>query len=193
MINVTEIPPCPVDLQDGQQVLTTKQGQVVISPQLTLDHVFFVPSLQCHLILISQLTMELGFIVYFTNSLCAKQVQHSGNLIGAGGQKGGLYYFRRVPTMCVVSSISSRTTFELWHRHLVHSSDRVLKSISIVKNSRSSIGNKLPRACIVCPQAKQTRRDFLLVIVRLLVCLNLSIVICGGRILHPLLVGLIIF
>ena len=88
--------------------------------------------------------------------------------------------------------ISGPTTFELWHRRLGHPFDKVLKCILIIKNSQSSIGNKLPRACILFRKPSKRGRDFLLVIVRLLVCSNLSIVICEGRILHPLLMGLII-
>lgn len=35
------------------------------------------------------------------------------SLIGASEQKGGLYYFRRIPTVCAVVAVSGLTTFEL--------------------------------------------------------------------------------
>ncbi|GAA0173460.1 hypothetical protein LIER_27071 [Lithospermum erythrorhizon] len=54
--------------------------------------------------------------------------QCSGNSIGAGERKGGLYYYRRIPTVCAVT-VPGLSQFELWHRRLGHPSDRVLKLV----------------------------------------------------------------
>ncbi|XP_056685440.1 uncharacterized protein [Spinacia oleracea] len=85
--------------------------------------------------------------------------EHSGSLNGAGEQKEGLYYSRRIPTVCAVA-VGDFSTFELWHRRLGHPSDRVLKLVPVVKNSLSNARKKLNKACGVCPQAKQHRDSF---------------------------------
>ena len=185
LTNIRSILPCPVDLPKGQQVVATQEGQVVLSPHLTLDRVLFVPSLQCHLISVSQLTKVNGCVVKFTNALCAIQDQHLGSLIGAGEQQGGLYYFRGIPTVCAVATVPSFSTFELWHRWLGHPSDRVLKLVPVIKDNPSVSSKKLPHACTVYPQAKHTRDSFPLSNnkLKLVIVLNLFIVICGDLII----------
>lgn len=76
--NVHSILPCPVDLPNGQQVIATQAGHAILPPTLILDRVLFVPTLQCHLISVSQLTRSLGCIVNFTSDLCVVQDRHSG-------------------------------------------------------------------------------------------------------------------
>ena len=64
----------PLGLPDGQQVLATKKGQVVLDGGLTLSNVLFVPKLSCKLVSISQLMDEmqchvqllLSFVLYRT-------------------------------------------------------------------------------------------------------------------------------
>ncbi|GAA0156467.1 hypothetical protein LIER_38275 [Lithospermum erythrorhizon] len=54
-----------------------------------------------------------------TNATMEGRDQRSESLIGAGERKEGLYYYRRVPTVCAVT-ISDLSQFELWHRRLDH-------------------------------------------------------------------------
>ncbi|GAA0184934.1 hypothetical protein LIER_32222 [Lithospermum erythrorhizon] len=77
--------------------------------------------------------------------------QRSRNLIGAGERKGGLYYYRRIPTVCAVI-ISGLSELELWHRHLGHPFDRVLKLVPAIQSSSSR--KQLDSSCTICPQAK---------------------------------------
>lgn len=51
--NVHNIINCIVGLPDGQFVVATLEGSVSLFPCLTLYHVFFVPSIHCSLILVS--------------------------------------------------------------------------------------------------------------------------------------------
>ncbi|XP_056695775.1 uncharacterized protein [Spinacia oleracea] len=155
LTNVRPIHDCPISLPNGQHAIATKEGQDVLSDKLTLNSVLYVPSLMCNLLSVSQLTDDLRCFVRFTNSLCAIQDQHSGNLIGAGERKEGLYYFKRIPTVGAVS-VGDLSTFELWHRRLGHPSDRVLKLVPEVKSSLAS--KKLNKACTKSKFASRSRR-----------------------------------
>ncbi|GAA0150973.1 hypothetical protein LIER_09793 [Lithospermum erythrorhizon] len=84
---------------------------------LTLFRILFVPNLNCNLLSVSQLIDDVKCHVYFTDSLCAIQDQRSGNLIGAGEQHEGLYYFRGIPKVCAMT-VPSISDFELWHHRL---------------------------------------------------------------------------
>ncbi|KAL2922825.1 Retrovirus-related Pol polyprotein from transposon TNT 1-94 [Bienertia sinuspersici] len=157
LMDVTPIFPCPVGLPDGVLVNATKEGRVSLAAGLILEHVLFVPQLTCNLISVSKMIDDSYCYVRFTNTLCAIQDQRSGSLIGGGERIDGLYYFRRIPKVCVVQS-PEISTFELWHRRLGHPSDKVVKLLPAVSNSSSS--KFLHKACDICPQAKQSRDSF---------------------------------
>ncbi|CAH9112979.1 unnamed protein product [Cuscuta epithymum] len=134
LTDVVSIRDCSVGLPDGRTVYATLEGRVVLSNDLALDHVLYVPKLNCHLISISQLTDQSACLVTFTNSLCAIQDLHSRSLIGAGERRDGLFYFRRVPALHAVR-VTGIPEFELWHRRLGHPSDRVLKLLPAISSS----------------------------------------------------------
>ena len=46
----------------------------------------------------------------------------------------------------------------MWHRRLGHPSERVVKLVPAICNSSSK--KKLNKACVICPQAKETRDSF---------------------------------
>ncbi|CAH9128927.1 unnamed protein product, partial [Cuscuta epithymum] len=146
-----------VGLPDERIVAAILEGRVPLSKNFILDHVLYVPGLNCHLISVSQLIDESDCLITFTDSFCAIQDRHSRNLIGAGERRDGIYYFRRVPTLHVVHT-SALTEFELWHRRLGHPSDRVVKLLPAVSGSSSK--NRLNKTCEVCPQAKQACDSF---------------------------------
>ncbi|XP_021742766.1 uncharacterized protein LOC110708850 [Chenopodium quinoa] len=91
--------PSPVGLPDGAKAMATKEGRVVLADDITLEHVLFVPQLNCNLISVSKLIDDSHYFVRFTNSLCAIQDQSSGSLIGGGEWIDGLYYFLRIPKL----------------------------------------------------------------------------------------------
>ena len=157
LIDIAPIPECPVGLPDGRSAIATLEGRVLLSNALILDHVLYVPGLHCHLISVSKLIDHSSCTVTFTNSYCAIQDLHSRNLIGAGERRDGLFYFRDLPTVQAVS-VPGLSKFKLWHLRLGHPSDRVVKLVPAVRSSTSR--KKLNKACVVCPQAKQTRSCF---------------------------------
>ena len=53
LTNVNPIIACQVDLSNGQQVVATQKGHVILSKDLTFSNFLFVPSLQCHLLYVS--------------------------------------------------------------------------------------------------------------------------------------------
>ena len=67
------------------------------------------------------------------------------------------FFYRSIPTMQAVT-VPGLSEFELWHRRLGHLADRVVKLVPAIKSSSSR--KQLNKACIVCPQAKQTRDCF---------------------------------
>ena len=156
-MDVTPISPCPVGLPDGTQAFATKEGRVQLSDGIILHNVLFVPQLNCNLISVSKMIDDSKCYVRFTDYLCAIQDQLSGSLIGGGERIDGLYFFRRVPTVCAVRS-PEISTFELWHRRLGHPSDKVVKLVPAISDSTSP--KFLNKACEICPQAKQSRASF---------------------------------
>ncbi|KAL2903852.1 Retrovirus-related Pol polyprotein from transposon TNT 1-94 [Bienertia sinuspersici] len=147
---------CPVGLPDGRHATATKEGRVFLAPGIILEHVLLVPNLNCNLISVSQLIDDSKCFVRFNDSLCAIQDQLSGSLIGAGERRDGLYFFRRIPTVCAMTT--SESEFELWHKRLGHPSDRVVKLVPAIKSSTST--KHLNKSCSIRPQAKQKRDVF---------------------------------
>ncbi|KAL2903744.1 Retrovirus-related Pol polyprotein from transposon TNT 1-94, partial [Bienertia sinuspersici] len=155
--NITHISEWAVGLPDGRRVSATLSGSVQLSSTITLSNVLYVPGLNCNLLSVSCLLRDCGCLVRFTDTLCAIQDQRSGMLIGAGEQRDGLYYFRDLPAVCVVT-VAGLSEFELWHRRMGHPSDKILKLVPAINSS--SHKKCLNKACVVCPQAKQTRDPF---------------------------------
>ena len=157
LTNARTISDWPVGLPNGQRVIANLMGDVFLSPTLTLRNVLCVPQLHCNLISVSHLIDDSKCIAHFTNSLCAIQDLPSGNLIGAGERRDGLYYFRSIPSIHTVT-VPGLSEFELWHRRLGHPSDSVVKLVPAV--SSSSAPKCLNKACVTCPLAKQKRASF---------------------------------
>ena len=66
--------PCPnnltVRIADGSLSKVAGTGSVVLSRDLTLNSVLFVPNLDCNLLSISKLTKENGCITNFSSTHC---------------------------------------------------------------------------------------------------------------------------
>lgn len=76
--------------------------------------------LDCHLIYVSQLTRDSGFLVPMTDQICVIQ-----DHIGAGRERKGMYVFRGVETIGAVQQTSG-LTIDDWHRRLGHLSSKAL-------------------------------------------------------------------
>ena len=190
LTHVTPIVECLVGLSDGTRAFATMEGRVTLTHGLILHHVLYVTQLNCNLISVSQMIDESNCHVQFTNSSCAIQDHLSGSLIRAGERRDGLYFFRGIPTVQVVT-VRGLSEFELWHRRLGHPSDRVVKLVPAIKSNSSR--KQLNKACIICRQAKETRDCFPTSDNKPLAFLSLYIVVCGAPIVLPLRVMLFIF
>ncbi|XP_057543915.1 uncharacterized protein LOC130823315 [Amaranthus tricolor] len=143
---------CPVGLPNGDNVIASLEGSVHLSDMITLHHVLYVPNLSCHLLSVSQLNDNLQSVVTFHSDVCLIQ-DHMKALIGTGVRRDGLYYFSKPK---VVSTIEASTDVELWHRRMGHPSEKVVKSLSHVSRSRSSLNKN----CEVCFCSKHHRDKF---------------------------------
>ncbi|KAL4387508.1 hypothetical protein GQ457_09G027200 [Hibiscus cannabinus] len=155
--DVRDVTGCPVGLPNGNQIASTKEGTMVFDNKLTLNHVLYVPSLICNLISLSQLLDETNCVAQFTDKFCVIQDRTSRMMIGAGEQRGELYYFHTMTTTTAMK-MSGQSTFDMWHKRLGHLSSKVVELIpNVGLNKNSNLWNK---TCEVCHRAKQTRDSF---------------------------------
>nr|GME05615.1 Retrovirus-related Pol polyprotein from transposon TNT 1-94 [Ipomoea batatas] len=77
--------------------------------------------------------------------------------IGAGEQRDGLYYFRKV-SRAKAFKTEVVDSLDLLHKRSGHPSMRSTKLIPMVSSSEGSL--QLNKACDVCQRAKQTRAAF---------------------------------
>ncbi|KAH9705236.1 retrovirus-related pol polyprotein from transposon RE1 [Citrus sinensis] len=150
--------PCSILLPDGNVTIANTEGTIVLASHLRLNNVLFVPSLTCNLISVSQLIRDVNCFIQFYDQLCVIQDHITRMLIGAGEQRGGLYYFRDIGSATALSSVANRAC-DLWHRRLGHPSSKVVQLLPFIDlaSCLSSFQN-----CDVCFQAKQCRDKFVL-------------------------------
>ena len=155
--DVCNIVDCFVGLPNGDQIVATKAGIVVVDGTLKLTNVLYVPRLNCNLISVSKLTKQNNCIVQFTDESCVIQDCISRVVIGAGKQREGLYYLQEYVTTAAVKT-KNDLTLDLWHKWLGHASFGAMKLLSNMESSRNNdICNK---ACEICLRAKQSRGTF---------------------------------
>lgn len=68
--------PILIKLLDGRFTQTTQQGTVYLGSHLSLQNVFFVDGLKCHLISISQLNHDRACVFQITDKLCYSGSRH---------------------------------------------------------------------------------------------------------------------
>ncbi|KAI5410279.1 hypothetical protein KIW84_055684 [Lathyrus oleraceus] len=87
--------PCPynynVRIADGTHSKVMGKGSIIISPNITLDSVLYVPKLDCNLLSISKITRDLKCVTKFFPNLCEFQTLESGKTIGNAEECAGLY------------------------------------------------------------------------------------------------------
>ena len=66
-------------------------GFVIISTDLTLNSVLYVPKLNCNLLSVSKLINDLNCAVDFRSNTCVFQDLHSGKMIGSAKGSAGLF------------------------------------------------------------------------------------------------------
>ncbi|KAG5526146.1 hypothetical protein RHGRI_032431 [Rhododendron griersonianum] len=149
--------PCPnpsfVQLPDGSDAKITHIGTVVLSPDLQLDNVFYIPSFKFNLLSVSQLTNSHQYSVVFLRDRCIFQDLSAKRTIGLGSVHGNLYYLQASSANLVTGT----PTIDIWHWRLGHPSHHRMSELA--KNV-SSISYSPLHVCDICPQAKQTRLCF---------------------------------
>ena len=157
LTDVKNVLECLVGFPDGMQNFDTKEGTMVLSDTLKLSSVLYVPSLKCNLISVSQLIDELNCMVQFTDKFYVIQDHISRMVIGASGQREGLYYLQGIAIAAAVKS-DGGNIFYLWHERLGHPSPKVVELIPNIGSRRSNA--LCDKACNVCLRAKQCRESF---------------------------------
>ena len=157
MSEIESMPPILIKLPDGRLTQSTQQGKVCLGSHLSLQNVYYVDGLKCHLISVSQLNRDRACVFQITDKLCVIQDRTTRMLIGAAEQKDGLYFFRSTEAAAALH-ISNQLAKDVWHNRLGHPSSKVLNLLPISGFSSSSdFDNK---ACDICMQAKQTKDVF---------------------------------
>nr|KYP41064.1 Retrovirus-related Pol polyprotein from transposon TNT 1-94 [Cajanus cajan] len=157
--------PCPsnkkISTADGTLITAAGQGEVQISPSMTLKNVLHVPKLSTNLISIQKLTKDLSCNVVFYSNSCILQDKNSGRTIGHAREWNGLYYMEdpNLPTKSLISlsTMTNKEKAQLYHCRLGHPSFRVIKVLfpSLFKNL-----NVESLHCEVCEFAKHKRVPF---------------------------------
>ena len=159
--------PCPsnkkISTADGSLITVAGEGNIQISPSMTLNNVLHIPKLSTSLISIQKLTKDLSCNVIFDNNSCVFQDKNSGRTIGNAREWNGLYYFDNQNLLnnnISLFSESTKTNKEkvfLYHCRLGHPSFRVMKQLfpSFFKNLDVE-----SLCCEVCELAKHKRVSF---------------------------------
>ena len=159
LINTTSIVPCPIGFADGNKTYATHTGQFPLTDRITLDHALFVLNLNCSLISVSKLLKQTHCFALLTDTICLLQDRFTRTLIGAGKERGGVYYFTDVMAARVhrVSSPVATSADQLrWHQRLGHLSSSVLSVVPMFSSNK--LATLSP--CDTCYRAKQTREVF---------------------------------
>ena len=80
-----------VRIADGTLSKVVGKGSVVISEDITLNSVLYVPKLDCNLLSISKLSNDLNCVTKFSPNVCVFQILGSGKTIGSAEECDGLY------------------------------------------------------------------------------------------------------
>jgi len=156
LLDIHGMAPVLIKLPDGRFTTSTKHGRVLMGSSLSLQDVFFVDGLHCHLISVSQLTRDSGYMFQITDKVCVIQDRITKTLIGAGEQLNGLYFFRGLGVAAPVQHKDS-TPIDVWHRRLGHPSSKAMEMLKFSDFSSSGFDSK---DCEICISAKQTRDSF---------------------------------
>ena len=80
-----------VRIADGTLSQVEGIGSVMVSGSINLEHVLYVPNLNCNLLSVSKLTKERNCIAKFSSNLCKVQESDSEKRIGSAKMCSGLY------------------------------------------------------------------------------------------------------
>ena len=159
--------PCPsnkkISTADGTLITVAGQGEVQISPSITLKNVLHVPKLSTNLISIQNLTKDLSCNVVFYSNSCILQDKNSGRMIGHAREWNDLYYIKdpNMPTMShsliSESTMTNKEKIQLYHCRIGHPSFQVVKAIFPFLFKNLNVGSL---HCEVCELAKHKHVSF---------------------------------
>lgn len=170
-VNTSLITNTSVTLPDGTRIVVTMSGTIVISDDLVLISVLFVPNFKFNLLSISALTANTSIYVLFSSDACyilpfnplsLLQEHTRGSMIGKGNLHQNLYVLESsAPANHSIAHthILSHVSSEIWHQRLGHPSHNKIKllskdlDLSHAKTDHDTI-------CKICPLAKQKRLSF---------------------------------
>ncbi|KAH9718013.1 retrovirus-related pol polyprotein from transposon RE1 [Citrus sinensis] len=118
MTDLQNIGPSPIGLPNGTCSHAQGEGTVEFGNNLRLNHVLYVPDLNCNLISLACLINDLQCLVTLTDKLCVIQDRTMRTLIDVGEQEDGVYIFRS-PASVKACRVSAEGNYYLWHRRLV--------------------------------------------------------------------------
>ena len=160
-----------VTLPDGTRIAVTTSRTIVLTDNLILNPVLYVPNFHFNLLSISALTKNTSISVLFSSSSCHilsynplefLQEHTPDYMIGKGNLLDNLYIldpYAPTPSVFHQDHNVSQVSFEVWHQRLGHPSQNKIhilsKSLDVFKNK---IGHD--HLCKICPLAKQKRLPF---------------------------------
>ncbi|GJZ75381.1 cysteine-rich receptor-like protein kinase 8 [Tanacetum coccineum] len=121
--------PILVKLSNGQTVLVTTIGSIIINANITLHNVFYILSFTYNIISVSKLLHCTSISLILTTSYCIFQDQNKR--IAHDTLCDGLYFISPPPSSLSYQStiLQTSSTPSTWHSRLGHSSLTVLKKI----------------------------------------------------------------
>ncbi|XP_070004341.1 uncharacterized protein [Nicotiana sylvestris] len=141
--NITTLPyPLLISLPNEYKVKVLEFGDVILSPEIILPKVLYVPSFKYNIISVHSLAMHLRCIVLFTDALCLLQTPSVKRPKVIGSSREGLYY---ICSKC----LKGKSTFS--------NTDVVFKSVTFPTHieSESPLPNVQGAADIISPGVHQ--------------------------------------
>ena len=116
---------------NGEGIKVEGAGNISFSKILTLNNCLFVPALSHKLLLVSQLTRDLNCTGLMKPGSCIVQDAQTGQTIGRGIERGGLYYLEETAQQgkAVLAHRSLEKKLWTWHRRLRHPSIGYLEKL----------------------------------------------------------------
>lgn len=113
-----------VQTASGHLTQVKAAGTINISPNMQLSNCLYVPTLSHKLLSISHVTKELNCTMIMHPHFCYLQDIRTGEIIGRGTERSGLYYMDEISQSSKVMMTQGTDNHQawLWHRRLGHPS-----------------------------------------------------------------------
>ena len=151
-----QVSPIAIGLPNRMQTFASKEGFVLLNNRIRLNNILFIPLLKCNPVSVAKLCKELNCCVTFFDDLCVLQGRTLRIPVGAGEQRGGVYYLKE--GSLEKNQVNAVSSMNLWHKRLGHPSHGVL---SLLPTDLGVISDETKDdVSETCYRAKQTRNRF---------------------------------